>query len=252
MLENKTILITGAFGLLGREMRDTFCEQGAFVLLGTRDEAKAEFFNRENAGRQNAKAVHLPADDEEGLCRAAALIIDTHGRIDGLVNNAYPVLDFKPVGEIPWSHWSTAATVSLAATESLSSFLVKNKDTTDISSIVNIASMYGLRAPQFGMYLPTQEPSAAYYGAIKAGVIGLTRYLAALWGPQSIRVNSVSPGGIANEQNPLFLERYNVTVPMRRMVTAKEVSSSVAFLLGEQATGITGTDTVIDGGKTIW
>ncbi len=252
MLDGKTILITGAFGHLGTGLVETFCQKGAHVILGTRDRAKADAFNDKGKRGLKATAFHLPVDEEAGLREATAIILDKVGRIDGLVNNAYPLLDYRAVGETPWSHWATAAQVSLAAPETLSSLLVERRDVSKISSIVNVASIYGLRAPRFDMYLPGQEPSAAYYGAMKAGLIALTRYLATLWAPLNIRVNSISPGGIAGEQNPEFLKRYGNTVPMKRMVSPEEVAATVGFLLSDSASGVTGTDVVVDAGKTIW
>ena len=80
----------------------------------------------------------------------------------------------------------------------------------------------------------------------------MTRYLAAYWGDLEVRVNSVTPGGIYAEQDPNFLSKYEATVPLSRMVTPKEVSDAIVFLLGDKSSGITGTDLVVDAGKSIW
>jgi NAD(P)-dependent dehydrogenase (short-subunit alcohol dehydrogenase family) len=90
----------------------------------------------------------------------------------------------------------------------------------------------------------------AAYSAIKGAIVNFSRYLAAYLGPQNIRVNTVSPGGIFDKQNPIFVENYEKKVPMRRMGFPDDISPSVAFLLSEDAKYITGQNLVIDGGWT--
>jgi NAD(P)-dependent dehydrogenase (short-subunit alcohol dehydrogenase family) len=88
----------------------------------------------------------------------------------------------------------------------------------------------------------------AAYAAIKGGVINLTRYLAAYYGPFEIRVNSVSPGGIFDGQNKTFVSNYNKKVPLKRMGMPGDVASSVHFLLSDDSAYITGHNLLVDGG----
>ena len=117
-------------------------------------------------------------------------------------------------------------------------------------SIINFASIYGQVGPDFTVYDGTDMTSPVAYSAIKGGVISLTKYLASYFGKNNIRVNCISPGGIFNHQNSIFVDNYNKKVPMRRMGKPEDISPLVAFLLSDGATYITGQNIAIDGGWT--
>lgn len=252
MLNDSVILITGGLGLLGRAISETVEAQGGVPVLTSRDQEKVIAFNREaeKAG-QKKRAYQLPAQDEKELTPFIENLLEQYPNIAGLVNNAYPAMPYRSVEETDWSYWSEAARIGLALPQSLSSILVEHQDKTDIGSIVNVASMYGLLAVDLSIYPPGHDPNPAYYGSMKAALIQLTRYHAVYWAERGIRVNSVSPGGLSNQQEEEFLNRYNATVPMGRMVTPEEVASTVCFLLSQNSSGMTGQNLVIDGGRTI-
>jgi NAD(P)-dependent dehydrogenase (short-subunit alcohol dehydrogenase family) len=118
-------------------------------------------------------------------------------------------------------------------------------------SIINIASIYGVQAPDFGVYENTNMTSPAAYSAIKGGIINLTRYLASYFGEYGIRVNSVSPGGIFDNQNKTFVDNYIKKVPLKRMGKPDDISPAIVFLISDQSRYITGQNMIIDGGLTI-
>ena len=117
-------------------------------------------------------------------------------------------------------------------------------------SIVNIASIYGVVGPDFNIYEGTTMTMPAAYSAIKGGLISFTKYLASYLGPNNIRVNAVSPGGIFDNQNPIFVNNYNNKVPLRRMGNPDDIIPAIIFLLSEDAKYITGQNLIIDGGWT--
>jgi citronellol/citronellal dehydrogenase len=253
MLEGKRVLVTAGRSRLGRVLVDELEARGAHVIMTTRDRAAAEDFNRSSAkaGRKARAACLLFRDDEEVRGFAAGVIAE-HGAVHGLVNNAYAELPFRPLGSIPWSHWSESIQVGVAAIETLASALLAALPSGGLSSVVNIGSIYAHHAPQTSMYPPGHDPSPIYYGATKAALLAATRYLAAAWAPRGVRVNSVSAGGIATHQDPEFLARYCATVPAGRMVEAREVAAVIAFLLTDEATGVTGADYLVDAGRSVW
>jgi len=117
-------------------------------------------------------------------------------------------------------------------------------------SIVNISSIYGTVGPDFTIYEGTNMTMPAAYSAIKGGIVNFTRYLASYYGPYGIRVNCVSPGGILDQQDELFVKQYEKKVPMRRMGLPEDIAPSISFLLSDETKYITGQNLIIDGGWT--
>ena len=93
-----------------------------------------------------------------------------------------------------------------------------------------------------------QIRSPAVYSASKAGVLGLTRHLASLWGKDGIRVNSIAPGGVSSGQNGVFYEKYSARVPMGRMATSDDMTGALIFLLSNASSYVTGQNWLVDGG----
>ena len=117
-------------------------------------------------------------------------------------------------------------------------------------SIVNIASIYGVVCNDFTVYEGTNLNAATAYSAIKGGIINLSRYLASYFGKDNIRINCVSPGGIFDNQDPIFVKNYEYKVPMKRMGQPNDISPVVSFLLSNEAGYITGQNLIVDGGWT--
>jgi NAD(P)-dependent dehydrogenase (short-subunit alcohol dehydrogenase family) len=121
-------------------------------------------------------------------------------------------------------------------------------------SIVNIGSLYASVAPdpEFYSHLPGDPPflKPAAYGASKAGVLNLTRYFARLWGPHGVRVNALSPGGVAGGQDEEFVRRYISRVPMRRMAEPDDLAGPLVFLASDASRYVTGQEIRVDGGFT--
>ncbi|MEN3308449.1 MAG: hypothetical protein V7603_4651 [Micromonosporaceae bacterium] len=123
-------------------------------------------------------------------------------------------------------------------------------------SIINIGSMYGRVAPDPRYYdhLPVDPPflKPPAYGMSKAALAALTRYLAALWGPAGVRVNTLSPGGVLGGQDDEFRAKFTARVPMRRMAEAPDLTGPLLFLASEMSRYVTGIELCVDGGYTCW
>lgn len=253
MLEGRVIIVTGGFGRLGPVVAETIESRGGFAIVTSRNESTVSRFNEESKrlGRR-MEARTLRFSDEAELEQFVETVLAEHEGIHGLVNNAYAALDQGYEADCSFRSWETATRTNVASAVLLASALVDRREQSGIASIVNVGSIYGLVAPDFNMYPPERNPPSIEYGATKAALLYVTRYLAAQWGGLGVRVNAVSPGGIRHEQSEAFLERYAASVPMGRMVDKLEVAATICFLLGAESSGITGHDIVVDGGRCIW
>jgi NAD(P)-dependent dehydrogenase (short-subunit alcohol dehydrogenase family) len=117
--------------------------------------------------------------------------------------------------------------------------------------IVNLGSIYGVRAPDFSVYEGTDMTSPVEYAGIKGGVINLTRYLASYFGEQGIRANTVSPGGVFNNQNERFVQNYKERTPLGRMAEPEDVANTILYLVSDAASYVTGQNIVVDGGFSV-
>lgn len=241
-LLNKIIIVTGGNGLLGREIINKICYEGAICLNVDVNHKTSE----------NLSAIHCDITQPDSVNACIDLVITKFGRIDGLVNNAYPrTKDWgAKFEEIPYESWKLNVDWQLNSYFYIAQQVSKQMRLQKKGSIVNMASIYGVVGPDFLMYEGTDMTMPAAYSAIKGGIVNFSRYLSSYLGPDGIRVNTVSPGGIFDGQNPLFVDNYNRKVPMRRMGLPKDISPVVTFLLSEDAGYITGQNIIVDGGWT--
>ncbi len=119
-------------------------------------------------------------------------------------------------------------------------------------SMVLVSSIYGLLAPDHRIYDEQPFKSFAAYSASKAGIIGLTRWLATWWAKDGIRVNCLAPGGVYNDHDPKFAAAYGDRVPLGRMGHRDEFSASLLYLLSDASSYMTGQILAVDGGMTAW
>ena len=196
--------------------------------------------------------IQCDVTNEASVKRALDLILEKHGRIDGWVNNAYPRTadwgtKFEEISVESWQKNVDFQLNSVFIAQKVLQIMKQQK----IGAMVNVASIYGILGPDFSVYKGTEMTMPAAYSAIKGGVINFTRYLASYYAPYGVRVNSVSPGGIFNNQNNIFVEQYENKVPMGRLGKPKEVAEPVSFLLSDESSYITGHNLMVDGGWTV-
>ncbi len=241
-LEGKIILVTGGNGLLGKSIITRLKEEGAFCIN----------FEINHETNSNLSNLYCDITDQASVTSAVSKVIDLYGRIDGLVNNAYPrTKDWGAKFEnIEYESWKTNVDWQLNSYFCISQIVIKQMMKQKSGVIINMASIYGVVGPDFGVYEGTEMTMPAAYSAIKGGLINLTKYMASYFGEYQIRVNSVSPGGIFDNQPESFVTRYAKKNPMKRMGTPSDIAPSVAFLISDDAKYITGQNLIIDGGWT--
>jgi len=241
-LKGKVIIVTGGNGLLGSEIIKKLHADGAFVInLDTSHDTNDEI-----------SKVKCDITSQDSIEHSLELILTRYHKIHGLVNNAYPrTQDWgNRFEDIKLESWKKNIDWQLNSYFYMSQQVALQMAKQEDGSIINIASIYGLIAPDFTVYDGTNMTMPAGYAAIKGGLINLTRYMASYFGPHKVRVNTVSPGGIFDNQNISFVENYEKKVPLRRMGLPEDITPSVSFLLSDESKYITGQNLIVDGGWT--
>lgn len=240
-LKDKIIIVTGGSGLLGKEIINHLITKEAIAINADID-VETDF---------DKNTVKVDITSEESIIKAIKEVVDFYGKINGLVNNAYPrTKDWgSKFEDISYDSWKTNVDIQMNTTflfiQKIMPELLKTK-----GAIVNMASIYGVVGNDFTIYENTSIGTAAQYSAIKGGVINFTRYLASYFGRKGVRVNCVSPGGIFDNQHKIFVTNYEKKVPMGRMGNPDDIAPSVSFLLSDDAKYITGQNLIVDGGWT--
>jgi len=268
-LSDKTILITGAAGLMGRRHTEALLYHGATVIVADINIESAEDFCSEmNEKYSEAKQMAFPEYINVLDKRSIEKICSKYEKIDVLINNAAKDTKVEKKGDLSLDarfetmsleYWSKDMEVGLDGCF-LCSQVVSNKMlTTGGGHIINIASDLGVIAPDQRIYQKEnlsekeQYVKPVTYSVSKWALIGLTRYMSTYFAKKNIRVNSLSPAGIYNENLPDdFVDRLTNLIPMGRMANINEYMGSIVFLCSDASSYMTGTNLIIDGGRTTW
>jgi NAD(P)-dependent dehydrogenase (short-subunit alcohol dehydrogenase family) len=248
----RTVLVTGATGLIGTELVRRFLKDG-YRVVGTsrRETAIATFAASLPAG---SDFVGVVADlGGNGGERLVATLVARGLLPHAVVNNAFDMANQKldPGGHPRRDQWATEFEYAVVAPYQIATGIAEAVD-SPLDAVVNISSMYGIVPRNPALYdNPTLE-SPIHYGVAKAAMIHLTRELAVRLAPQKIRVNTVSFGGVEGRAGDAFKARYAKLCPAGRMLAPAETAGAVAMLASADASAITGQNIVVDGGFTVW
>ncbi|NMG04785.1 SDR family NAD(P)-dependent oxidoreductase [Azoarcus taiwanensis] len=261
-LDNKLAVVTGAAGIIGSVIARQLQAYGARVALVDIDAERLDAVEAETPDRQQVRAFRCDLSDAEAITSTVEAINAWSGGIDILFNNAATKTEklerfFDPVDEYTLETWREVMAVNADGLFVMARECAKSMRRQGGGSIVQTASIYGAMAPDMRIYegseyLGRQINTPPIYAASKGAVIALTRYLAALWASDGIRVNTISPGGVSSGQNGVFHEQYRARVPMARMAEAREIADAALFLASPAASYITGQNLMVDGGLSIW
>jgi 2-deoxy-D-gluconate 3-dehydrogenase len=267
-MQGKSAIVTGGAGLLGQEFCRTLAEAGAGVVVADLDGEKAEMVAGQlrQAGFLATKAA-VDVTQPDSVQAMVDTALEAFGRLDVLANSAALDPKFDPqamakMGQIsgafedyPLEQWKQALEVNLTGLFLGCQAAVRPMVQQGSGVIINICSMYGLVGPDQRLYQRDGQQTAfkpVYYSVTKAGVLGLTNYLATYYAGKNIRVNALTPGGVYNGHDDTFLKAYSTRAVMGRMAHKDEMNGALLFLASEASSYMTGANLVVDGGWTAW
>ena len=256
-LKGRRALITGATGGIGQEIALTIAELGGDLLLVDRPSSDYGLVTQKIFDNWDVNIECIDCDLENEASRNYLIdkAIKSDKNLDILINNAAFVGESNLEGWVEdfdkqsLETWNRALEVNLTAPFHLSQAFIPLLRKNNNGSIINIASIYGMNAPDYSLYEGTNMGNPAGYSASKGGLIQLTSWLATTVSPD-IRVNSISPGGVWRNQPSKFVERYESRTPLGRMATEEDFKGVVAYLASDLSAYVTGQNIVVDGGWT--
>lgn len=259
-LDGRVVFLSGATGHLGRPMATALAASGAHVILNGRNITALEEFSEALRKRgYKASTACFDITNEVAVEKNINLVGEKHGRLDVIVNNASSgrpgtivsatVKDFEEM-------YRVNVTAAFRIIQLAIPILKESAKSTAGASVVNISSMYGTVSPDASIYGTSGANNPPYYGAAKAAMIQLTRYMACHLAPEGIRVNCISPGPFPAlsylQKDPEFHDKLKAKVPMHRTGDPVELCGPLLFLASDASSYVTGTNLAVDGGWTAW
>ncbi len=267
-LTGRVAVITGGGGLLGEQHGIAIASAGGTpVLADVRVDAAREVAAK-IAGAYGVPALALACDitqsqDVEGLL---AEVLRRYARVDILINNAANNPRVEDGAAPRWTSlermdrglWEADLAVGLTGAFLCAQIVGGEMARRGKGAVVNVSSQYGILAPDQRVYRdpalpPDEQPIKPLgYTVVKAGIIGMTKWLATYWAERGVRVNTLTVGGVYNEQPAEFVRRIADRIPMARMAQPSEYQGAIQFLCSEASSFMTGANLVIDGGMSAW
>ncbi len=261
-LTGKTVVLTGAAGRLGSRFAHILCESGANVILVDNDakkniKLKSKLFKKYNI---TCDTFDIDITNESSVGEMVKKIIKKFKKIDVLINNAHfvprdhPKRDF-PFEEYPLDLWNETININLRGLFLCSREIGRTMIKQNHGVIVNISSIYGIVGADQRIYGKSRLNSPAFYATTKGGMVNLTKYLAAYWHGKNIRVNTLTLGGVFDEQlhqDKKFVTNYSKKTILGRMARKEDYDGALLFLVSDASSYVTGFNLVVDGGWTAW
>ena len=243
---------------MGSEYADGFCQAGGNVVLADKNFEKCKKLAAKLEKKYGVKPLPIKLDvtNPNSIKKMVAHITKKFSKIDVLVNNAiYPEIGKikkTKFEDFPLDIWKKGIDVNLTGmflcSQQIGEIMKKQKN----GVIINISSIYGIKGPDQRIYGKTKIIKSALYATTKGAVINFTKYLASYWNRTGIRVNTLSLGGVEENQDRNFKKKYSDKTMIGRMEKKDEYVGALLFLSSDASSYMTGSNLVIDGGWSAW
>lgn len=255
-LKGKRILLVGATGVLGSAFSRGLKSAGASLVIADLETTSIDKIASELA----LESLYIDVTNEKSVIESISTAASVLGGLDGVVSNAAITSEslmgtqsiFSKLEDYPLEDWKKTIDVNLSGTFLVAREAGRLMKMSGGGSIVLTSSIYGVVGPDHNIYEGQSFQSFPGYSASKAGIIGLTKWLATWWAKDGIRVNALSPGGVINNQPNDFVEKYSERTPIGRMAEPDDLTGALLFLLSDSSSYCTGQNLIIDGGLTAW
>jgi NAD(P)-dependent dehydrogenase (short-subunit alcohol dehydrogenase family) len=265
-IKNQICIITGGAGLLGKKHAEVVMDLGGIPIILDINQDAIDAALGEIGGFAEGYRVDITESDQ--VDQVLQDILSKHNKVDVLINNAAsnPTMNINTVDftensrieNMPIEDWNKDLSVGLTGAFLCSRTFGHQMAIQKKGVILNIASDLALIGPDQRIYKKegltdeNQPVKPVTYSVVKSGLIGLTKYLATYWNDKGVRVNALVPGGVYDGQSPEFVDKLSKLIPLGRMADADEYKSSVAYLISDASSYMTGSILVVDGGRTAW
>ncbi|MDH5717004.1 MAG: oxidoreductase [Spirochaetia bacterium] len=255
-LKNKVVIVTGGAGLLGKSFIEAIADHdGIAIIADINSEAGVKVKDELLRKNKNYKIdnVNLDIVSKTSINKMINEVINKYNKIDAIINNAYPRnknygRDFL---DVEYEDFCENVNLHLGGYFLVCQQLIKFFLKQEYGNIINISSIYGVVAPRFELYNGTKMTTPVEYAAIKSAIIHLTKYMAKYLKDKNIRINSLSLGGIFDNQPQSFLEAYKKNCLNKGMLNEKDIIGTLIFLLSDKSQYVNGQNIVVDDGFTL-
>jgi len=255
MLRNKVVVVTGGAGAIGRCFVRGIAAKGGIAIAADID-IDAAIRLRDEIGQHfpgQVMATRLDITSKDSICALISDLRKQHGRIDAVVNSAYPRNRNygRKLEAVSYSDFCENLDIHLGGYFLVAQQFCMAFKEMGGGTVINMSSIYGTMAPRFEVYDGTSMTMPVEYAAIKSAIVHLTRYFAQYFRGTGIRVNCLSPGGILADQPTEFLSAYNKHCASKGMLTPQDVLGALIFLLSDESRHMTGQNLVVDDGFSL-
>ncbi len=264
-LTGRTAIVTGGAGFLGQQFTEALIEAGADVVVADIDGGAADAWAAQLSQLGgSAQGIAVDITNPASVDQLMTSTLDYFGRLDIVVNSAALDPKFESGSKnahatsfeaFPLESWKQALDVNLTGMFLVCQAAARVLKQKGTGSLINICSTYGLTGPDQRLYESLGEPrlyKPVYYTVTKAGVLGLTKYIATYYQGTGIRCNALTPGGVERDHDPAFKEAYGERTVLGRMAYPYEMKGGLVFLASDASSYMTGANLVVDGGWTAW